>query len=342
MHIPNRKLNVFLSGGNGRLKGGFLRFFTVLMTVLMTVFMTVTLLGSMAAVTAFAAGDIDTEKECSLKLHYQHDGQGFGENEVKLFRVAEVSAYGEYRLTGSFAKYRVKVNGVQTQTEWKEAAATLAAYAAADSVQPEQTAKTDTDGIVYFSTLKSGMYLVISEDAVNDERNTIFAPFLISLPNLDESDNWVFDISANPKSETHYPTPSEIEHKVVKLWNDADYKRHRPESITIDILKNGEKVSGQVLSEENDWSYAWTAPDDGSVWQAVEREVPEHYTVTVREDDNIITITNTTTETVPDPKPPQTGDNRHIEFYVLFMALSGTVLLLLGITKRRSDSHAEK
>ena len=110
----------------------------------------------------------------------------------------------------------------------------------------------------------------------------------------------------------------------------------------MDILKNGEKISEQILSEANDWSYAWTAPDDGSVWQAVERDVPEHYTVTVREENNIITITNTTTETVPDPKPPQTGDNSHIELYVLLMALSGTVLLLLGIAKRRSGGHAEK
>lgn len=110
----------------------------------------------------------------------------------------------------------------------------------------------------------------------------------------------------------------------------------------MDILKNGEKISEQILSEANDWSYAWTAPDDGSVWQAVERDVPEHYTVTVREENNIITITNTTTETVPDPKLPQTGDNSHIELYVLLMALSGTVLLLLGIAKRRSGGHAEK
>ncbi len=334
MYIPNRKRGLFLNEKNGGQKYGFPRFLTVLMTV--------TLFVSTASLTAFAAGNIDAKKECSLELHYQYDGQSLGENSVKLFRVAGVSADGAYTLTGSFSEYRVKVNGVKTQTEWNETAATLASYAAADSIQPEQTAKTDADGTVRFSSLKTGLYLVESEAVTTDERSYIFAPFLISLPNLDDSDSWVFDVSAEPKCEAHYPTHSEIKHKVVKLWNDADYKRHRPESITVDIFKNGEKVSEQVLSEANDWSYSWTSPDDGSVWQAVEREVPEHYTVTVRYENNIIAITNTTTETVPDPKLPQTGDNSHIEFYVLLMALSGTVLLLLGIAKRRSDARGEK
>lgn len=325
MPIPNK---------TGRRQAGFLRFLTLLMTV--------TLLISTLSATAFAAGYIDTEKECSLELHYQHDGNCFENSDVKLYRVAEVPADGAYTLSGSFAEYPVKVNGIKTQTEWKETAATLASYVAADSIQPKSAAKTDPDGTARFSALKTGLYLVISETVETDEGSYIFAPFLISLPNLDESDNWMFDVSANPKCEAYYPTPGEIGHKVVKLWNDADYKRHRPKSITVDILKNGEKISEQILSEANDWSYAWTAPDDGSVWQAVERDVPEHYTVTVREENNIITITNTTTETVPDPKPPQTGDNSHIELYVLLMALSGTVLLLLGIAKRRSGGHAEK
>lgn len=334
MHITNRKRRWLSDIDNGRRESGFLRFFTV--------FMILMLLVSTATVTAFAAGSIDTERECSLELHYRQDGNGFEGNGVKLFRAAEVSTDGIYTLTEAFAGYRVKVNDIQDQAEWREAAAALAAYVAADSVTPEQASATDSDGSVRFSSLKTGLYLVISEDIATDECTYSFAPFLISLPNLDESDNLIFDVSANPKYEAYTPTMSEIEHKIVKLWNDADYKRHRPESITVDILKNGEKVSEQVLSDTNDWSYAWMSPDDGSVWQAIECEVPEHYTVTVREEGSIITVTNTTTETVPDPQPPQTGDNGHMELYVLLMALSGTVLLLLGITKRRSDVHAEK
>lgn len=334
MCIPNSKHGVFQGRKNGKQKAGFLRLFTLLMTVI--------LLAAVTTAPVHAADGGKTEKECSLELRYQHDGHGIAESGVRLYRAAEVSADGEYTLTGPFAEYPLKVNGVQTQTEWKEAAVTLAAYAAADSVVPEQSEKTDANGIVRFSSLKTGLYLVISETAATDDGYCIFAPFLISLPGIDDSGNRVYDVSANPKSEAHEPSPEEIEHKVVKIWNDADYKRYRPKYITVDILKNGEKVSEQILSEANNWSYAWTAPDDGSVWQAVERKVPEHYTVTVREENNMITVTNTTTETVPDPKPPKTGDSRHTELYALAMALSGTVLLLLGIAKRRSDAHAEK
>ncbi len=285
---------------------------------------------------------VDTQRECLLELCYQHDGKAFEGNGVKLFRAAEVSEDGIYTLVGAFAEYRVKVNGVMSQTEWNETAAALSSYATADSIQPECAEKTNADGIVRFTGLKTGLYLVISDPVETDEGSYIFAPFMIALPNLDEGGNWVFDVSANPKCEAHYVTPAEILHKVVKLWNDADCNIYRPESITVDILKNGEKVSEQVLSEANNWSYSWTAPDDGSVWQAVEREVNEHYTVTVREENNIITITNTTTETGHTPEPPNTGDSRHIEFYVLMMAMSGMALLLVGMAKLRRETNAEE
>lgn len=291
------------------------------------------------SVTALA---LDTEKACSLALHYGYDKSVFEQNGVKLFRVAEVSADGTYTMTGAFAAYRVKVNGVSTQTEWKETAATLSSYTAADSVTPDRDGKTDKDGVIRFADLKTGLYLVVSDTVETAAASYIFAPFMISLPNIGEDGNWVYDVSANPKCEAHTVTPAEIEHKVVKLWNDADCTIYRPESITVDILKNGEKVSEQVLSEQNNWSYAWTSPDDGSVWQAVERDVNEHYTVTVREENNIITITNTTTENGDKPEPPHTGDTNHTQAYVLLMAVSGMALLLVGMTKLRRDANAEK
>jgi len=290
------------------------------------------------SVTAFA---LDAEKVCSLALHYGYDKNVFEGNGVKLYRVAEVSADGTYTLTGAFTSYRVKLNGVSTQTEWKETAVTLASYAAADSITPDRDDKTDKDGAVRFNELKTGLYLVISDTVETDTEAYIFAPFMISLPNIGEDGMWVYDVSANPKSEAHTVTPAEIEHKVVKLWNDADCSIYRPDSITVDILKNGEKGSEQVLSDKNNWSYTWKSPDDGSVWQAVEREVNEHYTVTVREENNIITITNTTTETPDKPEPPHTGDTNHTQAYVLIMAVSGMALLLIGMTKLRRNANAE-
>lgn len=303
------------------------RIAALLMTfVTVAFFMTVT-----ESVTVSAAGYIDTEKACSLELNYNYEEKKINGCNVKLYRAAEVSTDGKYTLIGSFAGYSVEVNDMSTFTEWNEAASTLSAYATADKILPDQTAKTNADGTVRFSALQTGLYLVVSEDTVTDECTYIVAPFLIAVPNLDKNDNWVFDVSANPKSEVHFPTSGEIEHKVIKLWEDAGYEKDRPDSIIVDILKDGEKVSEQVLSKQNNWSYFWTAPDDGSVWQAVERDIPQNYTVTVREDSRTITIVNTSTNTPPVlPIPnPTTGGNTNLALYFILMIISGIFLIVL-------------
>src|SRR5699024_5947945 len=45
----------------------------------------------------------------------------------------------------------------------------------------------------------------------------------------------------------------------VKTWNDADNQDGiRPESITVNLLANGEKVAEAVVTAEDDWSYSFT------------------------------------------------------------------------------------
>ncbi len=315
-----------------------IRFTALLMAVITMAFFVM----SVVTVTVSAAGCIDTEKECSLELSYHQEEKKFQNCGVKLYRVAEVSTDGTYTLTGAFADYPVKVNDVFTSTQWKEAASTLAAYAVADKILPAQEAKTDADGMVRFSTLQTGLYLVVSEDIVADKCTYIFAPFLIAVPNLDKNDNWVFDVSANPKLEVHHPTPGEIEHKVIKLWEDAGYEKNRPDNIRVEIFRDGKKVSEQILSKENNWSYFWTAPNDGSVWKAVEREVPQGYTVTARENGTTITLVNTYTKeppVPPQPNPPHTGDDTNLALYFVLMMVSGIFLIVLG--KKRTRKNVE-
>ena len=94
-----------------------------------------------------------------------------------------------------------------------------------------------------------------------------------------------------------------------------------------------------VLSEENHWAYSWSAEDDGAVWSVAEPNVPQGYTVTVAMKGSSFVLTNTRTPDQPDDPgdSPQTGDTNNVLVYILLMAASGTLLILLGITRKRKS-----
>ena len=101
----------------------------------------------------------------------------------------------------------------------------------------------------------------------------------------------------------------------------------------MDILKDGVLFDTQTLTAENNWTYSWTAEDDGSVWQVVEREIPEDYTVKVEKDKTMFLLANTYTGDTPE-KVPKTGDSSVPLLSVTILSLSGMVLILAGLAVR--------
>ncbi|NKC69360.1 Cna B-type domain-containing protein, partial [Vagococcus fluvialis] len=58
-------------------------------------------------------------------------------------------------------------------------------------------------------------------------------------------------------TNSHTPEVTEITGK--KTWNDKDNQDgKRPESITVNLLANGEKVDEQVVTEKTNWNYTFT------------------------------------------------------------------------------------
>ncbi|WP_105995138.1 Cna B-type domain-containing protein [Staphylococcus agnetis] len=57
-------------------------------------------------------------------------------------------------------------------------------------------------------------------------------------------------------TNTHKPETTKVEGK--KVWDDKDNQDHkRPESVTINLLKNGEKIDAKTVDASSDWSYAF-------------------------------------------------------------------------------------
>lgn len=291
----------------------------------------------LAASTSDAVEAILPEQECSLTVSYCYGETAFSGIEVKLYRIAEVSADFKYTLTQSFVASDLCLDGIQTAGEWNVIRSTLETYILAYDISPECTAVTNADGLVDFEALKTGMYLAAVS---TQELQYRFDSALIALPGLGADGRWEYQVSVNAKGEALPPVDSdeETELKVVKLWRGDENQNVRPESIEVEIFCNGVSRETVLLSEENHWAYTWSAKDDGSSWTVIERNVPQGYTMTVEERQGTFVLTNTWTPTVPDDpiKPPQTGDTMNILAYVLLMTFSGSMLIILGVTGKKA------
>ena len=289
-----------------------------------------------AVSTSDAVEPITSEKECFLTISYCYGPLAFSGVEVKLYRIAEVSEDFEYTLTQPFAASGLILDGIQTSGEWNVIRDTLETHIIAYNIAPEFTAQTNDDGQVSFETLKTGMYLAVVSREESEGLQYQFDSALIALPGLEPDGRWQYRISVKAKGEVLPPVDpdEEVEYKVLKLWKDDENRNDRPESIEVEIFCDGISYETVILSENNHWSYTWSAKDDGASWTVIERNVPQGYTMTVEERQSTFVLTNTWPGT-PE-KPPQTGDMANILLYALIMVGSGSILIILGVTGKRS------
>lgn len=254
-------------------------------------------------VSVHAATGIDTGRNVTLALDYRSGGTPVSGICFRMYRVADVDAYAAYTLTGDFKDYPVDLNG-KTGEEWKVLAETLAAYVQRDQLVPVDTGETGSDGKLSLpaggKTLTPGLYLLTAAPVASGEDTYVTEPFLVSLPNLDQdTDTWVYDVSAEPKCTVeHREKPGEtVDRKVLKVWKDGRHPKGRPESVTVELLKDGQLYDTVVLKEENHWQHLWEdlpKYEEGVLidWKVTEQKV-KGYKVTVSMDGTDFVVTNT-------------------------------------------------
>ena len=287
-----------------------------------------------AASTADALAPISVDAQCTLTLTYGCNGLVVTNIPVKLYRVAQVSAEAQFTLTPDFQNTGLELNGIQTNGEWDIIRTSLEAHILANSIAPDCTAVTDSNGRAVFSGLEPGIYLAAAVHTQQEGWHYSFRSALIALPGLDEGGLWLYDIAATPKPDILPPSePQELQYQVLKLWKDEGSEEKRPTSIEVEIFRNGESQETVVLSEENNWSYRWTVPADGARWQVVERNIPAGYVLTVEDRASTFVLTNSVPK--PPPDTPQTGDSANILLAVVLLHLSGACLIALSLFRKR-------
>lgn len=255
---------------------------------------------------ALAREWVDLSQTASLTIRYPVADVAF-----RLYQAAEFSRTGTLSLTEAFADCGVSIDQPD-QAGWKGATEAMAAWTARERIEPSASGKTGPDGTAVFTGLAPGLYLVLWEGCTSGGYLYTPEPFLISLPGLAEDDSWVYSITADPKygKTSDDPTPSNpgtVDRKVLKVWKDAGHEDLRPEEIRVQLLRDGEVYDTVTLSAENGWRHTWEDLSKQFVWQVIEEDVPDGYTVTVTREGITFVVTNTAETEIPEETPP--GDS---------------------------------
>lgn len=264
---------------------------------------------------ALAAERIDLQKTASLSVQYQssqdNGGQAMANVAFQLYQVAQVSASLQYTLTDDFAGYAVSLDKLDSDG-WRSTAQTLAAYAAADKLTPVQQAVTDKNGRLTFSDLPVGLYLVVGQKHSQNGSTYLPAPFLVCLPNLDETQSWEYHPVVSPKYSQITPPGGDgpsgsntLQREVVKVWSDGGNTASRPQAVTVQLLQDGAVYDTVTLSATDNWRHSWSGLSADFIWQVVERNVPDGYTVRCALEGSTFVVTNTASA---DGAPPADSD----------------------------------
>ena len=292
----------------------------ILSRILVAVMVFMTVFGSLS-VTSHARSEVDLSKKGSLTVTYKFgDDMLFDGAQSHIYKIGSVKNNGEFTLDPDYANLTsVSINSItdpaKAQSQWKEILDAVRPYAVLQH-NPSYSA-VSVGGKAVFSNVELGLYLINTEDVIQDDCRYVFAPFLISVPQLDDDDEWIYDgaqyiAEATAKCEK-FDINREIEFELHKRWNDSGNENVRPTSISVLIRKDGERYTRVTLNSDNGWSYRWK-DTPGHIWEFEETiEGDASYSVSISRMENadglivVYTMTNTFNSPPPPPPPPPPG-----------------------------------
>ena len=322
---------------------------------LISILMVICLMLSLAPVTS-AIEKVDAERQGALTIYYSWEGTPLPGCVFHVWQVASVDGYFDFTPTEDFSSYNVSWKN--DEEGWNQLAFTLLSYAERDNIPDGYTVVTDENGYTEEISLTAGLYLFYGENLRYEGYIYQTVPTLVAIPSVVEGDSLEYEVIASPKQsrepeEDTIVTPETV--CVLKKW-EKDSGAGRPDSVTVELLCNGEVYDSVELDESNNWRYAWTDLESGKEWKVVEKEVPEGYTVSISKLGITYVITNTadevppptTDDNPPDDNPPddnppddnppddipQTGQ---LWWPVPVLAVIGLVFIAVGLIRRRSE-----
>lgn len=295
----------------------------------------------------------DTTQPVSLKI----ENSKLVEVDFSIYRVASFDANGVLQPVDSFLKYSISWK-LDKAKSWDDLAQTLAGYVKKDNIASTDNGTTDKNGVLRFpakiSSLPTGTYLVMGKDKKIGDKKYTFKPFLVTLPANDKDGKVIYDVVVNPKYKTRTENTgsSDVQRRVIKVWDDKGNEKKRPVSIEVELLKDDKVYDTVTLNKDNDWRHTWNSLSSTSEWRVVEKKVPENYRVRVTEESTTFYVKNTYTpptppETPPDkPKTPPSGgkipQTGILWWPIQLMIVGGILLFSIGWFRRKTSEGTDE
>ncbi len=290
----------------------------------------------------FAVIPVSAHEDGTVFSVYYHDnGKALEGAEFNVYFVAEKDNNGEFSVCESFKDYSDEI--IYGNTD--EIGLTLSGYVLKDNIAPTYTGVINSHGYAEFSVKntsdKTGLYLVLGERFISGNKVYDALPFTVFLPQKD-TDNVKADVKYSVSQSKQNGITS---FKVLKVWNDTGFEKFRPETVTVQLLKDGEIYDTVILGSDNNWCFEWKDLSAESYWTCVEKKINGYY-ASARQEGNKFILTNTyfTRKQPPAPvapsptqKPslPQTGI---LWWPVALTACCGSLLIIVGLLLKKREN----
>jgi len=180
-------------------------------------------------------------------------------------------------------------------------------------------AVTDSQGTARCAELPLGLYFVRQTNTV--EGFAPCKPFLVTIPLLSDG-VYHYDVEATPKTEVVKLTSITIK----KVWN-TDKTSKIPDSVTVQLFRNGNIVETATLDPQNQWQVTFPNMPESDDYSVQEVDILQDFTVTYTQKGYNFTVTNTAALI-------QTGQ---LTWPIPVFAFIGVVLLMLGTVILRKE-----
>ena len=226
------------------------------------------------------------------------------------------AAFEDVSVKGLYADYEFIKKNKETDEIIEGAGFTL--YDADGKVYGSEVFS-DSEGKVTFTDIPKGEYTMKETTVPSGMQQMSDLEYVISwgmiaTKNGGEMDDVIYNIPI--------PIPGKINIFVEKVWNDSnDVNGKRPESITVQLMANGNAVSDKTLTLNagNNWSGSFDNLDEYEgdieiVYTIAEVEVPEGYESVITGDaETGFTVTNTYVTVEEDPTEPEETESEETE-----------------------------
>lgn len=295
-----------------------------------------------------------------IRVQYSTQETVLSDAVFELYRIGEYSD-GVIIPDADFSSYQISFD-ISDAEKASVFATTLSAYVSRDKIKPLYTDSTDESGIADFDDVvfQEGAYLLMAEKYSLDGYVYFAEPVVVAIPSGEQD---TVTLSVKYKRENENGLTS---YRVLKSWSD-DTKQARPDSIRVQLLKDGEIYDTVVLNSENNWRYEWNNLSAAYNWIVAEKDIPEGYQLSiscsdktfvmknlfVRTPESATTSKEETTAKTPnvtdddgnkdgqplDEKLPQTGSLR---WPIPYLAMAGVLVFTMGYVKYMKKEDADE